>query len=554
MSALGQGLLEGQQFGQQFNDARTAAHQRSLDEQARQAQAGAIPGAPAPQAQQPGMVAGTVHKLRDIVVGFYDKLHHHTLNDAHEPNGAVSPTAALPEASDTAPDGTPIPPQEKATMVAARVAATDPSANAGIPQTPKKAHSMTAADDDALEDKILAAARTAAAAGEDPAKVYANLSAIKTAHYQGNILKNLNAAGVALQRGDTKAVEQALKNVYYYFPNGEELNLKHDGEGRLLYQDPFQPQKEDGSDNMIPVDAAHIQMLGQAAIDATKLQDTITASKTASTKRQVALANAQANLENAQSNTRNAGAREREAVAHEKLIPSQIYANTAKGAYDEARSKMDNLRLRLALTGRGTLNKNQQAAANDASAAVFSLAQGLPTTVPVLDAKGNPNLSPAAGKTIRDPSKIPEWAKGKSPDQLIAIAGTAGHIAAANLGSISKEEAASLAAQLETQKGQTHEALTGGNQGNVKVDPSGRWVGLWRGYSTDGQDMGYRMIQVSPLLGAALQGGRSVVPTADEAAGEEGGDQDLGDNADPGYDASDPNDDPSYHIPAIPAQ
>lgn len=551
MSALGQGLLEGQQFGQQFNDARAAAHQRQLSEASRQASASAIPGAPPPEAAQPGIV----HKLKDIVVGFYDKLHHHTLNDEHAPNGDV--TAALPEVPDTTPDGAPIPPQEKATAVAANAAATDPSANAGIPQqapSKGKAHSMTAADDDELEDHILAASRAAALAGEDPVKVYQNLSAIKTAHYQGNILKNLNAAGVALQRGDTKAVEQALKNVYYYFPNGEDLQLKHDDAGRLMYQDPFEPQKEDGTPNYIPVDAAHIQMLGQAAVDSTKLQDTINAAKTAGVERQAKLMNAASAAEQARAATRGAGAREREAAVKERLVPSQIYKGVAEGALAEARAKTDSYRLRVALNGRGQMSKQQQTAANDAASAVFALSQGLPTTVPVVDSEGFPSLSPAAGKTIRDEKKVPLYLKGLTPEQIVTVAGVAGQIAAANIGTMSKEQAGELAARMEQGRVASHEKLTGGQERNVKVSQDGNWAMLWSGVSADGQDLGYKKFRVAPMLGQALLAGRSSLPTEDEANAE-GGDPSLaGDDTDPGYDPNDPNDQPSYHIPAIPAQ
>lgn len=544
MSALGQGLLEGQQFGQQFNDARAAAHQRKLDEAARQSSASAIPGAPPPEAEKPGIV----HKLKDIVVGFYDKLHHHTLNDAHAPNGDV--TSALPEAPDTAPDGTPIPPQAQATTVAANAAATDPSANAGVPQeapSKGKAHSMTSADDDELENHILAASRAAALAGEDPVKVYQNLSAIKTAHYQGNILKNLNAAGVALQRGDTKAVEQALKNVYYYFPDGQDLKLQHGENGQLLYQDPFAPTMDDGSPNMIPVDAAHIQMLGQAAVDSTKLQDTINASKNAAVERQTKLATAQAAIERGH-------AASREAAVKERLVPATIYHHLADAKLAEAKANTDSYRLRIALNAHGQMSKQQQTAANDAAAAAFALAQGLPTTVPVTDAQGNPSLSPAAGKTIRDATKVPAYLKGLTPEQTVNVAGVAGQIAAANIGTMSKEQAVELAARMEQNRTQTHEKLTGGQERNVKVSQDGNWAMLWSGVSGDGQDLGFKKFRVAPMLGQALLAGRSSVPTEDEANAE-GGDPSLGgDDTDPGYDPSDPNDDPSYHVPAIPAQ
>jgi hypothetical protein len=556
MSDVGTGLLQGAQFGGAIQTAMNNRRQRKLDTASREASAGAIPGAPpAAPAVDPnnrtGIVGNTldgVDNLKSVVGKFYDKLRGRTLNDNHISNDDDAPIP-MPQIPQAGPDGTPIPIEQGATIAATTAAATDPSASAGIPQDSakkSKKHSMTREDDDELEERIMEATRAAALAGHDPQEVYKSLSSIKTAHYQGNILKNLNAAGVALQRGDTKAVEQALKNVYYYFPDGDELTMKHDAQGRLLYQDPFNPQNEDGSDNYIPVDAAHLQMLGMAAIDSTKLNDAIVGAKTAAVERQ-------AKLQNAQAATDNATTRRGELEVKQKLVPSQIYLNTAKGAEAEAKSRMDSLRLRLSLKGNGQMTKQSQEASDKAARRVFQLAQGQETTVPVLDEKGNPNFSPAAGKTIRDPAKVPTYLKGKSPDQLVTIAATAGNIASANVGRMSQDEAVQIAARLEDARAQYHDTVTGETQPNVRVSKDGNWAQLWNGVSADGQDLGYRTIQVSPQLGSALASGRSVLPTEDEANAE-GGDLSLGaDEEDPGYNPDDPHDDPSYHVPAIPA-
>src|SRR5256885_3866085 len=55
----------------------------------------------------------------------------------------------------------------------------------------------------------LAAVKAMIGTGMDPAQAYQSLTALQTSHFQGQILKQLSAANVALQNGDEKSVKQA---------------------------------------------------------------------------------------------------------------------------------------------------------------------------------------------------------------------------------------------------------------------------------------------------------------------------------------------------------
>ena len=197
---------------------------------------------------------------------FYQGLLNASLNDKGEPQGRE----AVPS-----PTANPNVPQQSA--------ANNPAAQKGIPEdspeeSGKAAHSLSAGWYDAQDNYARAAAMHASAAGHDPGAVYNAMSNMTTSFLQTHIMREAGAAAVAMQAGNMPAVEKALKNMYYYVPDGQELKTQKIG-GQLVYQNPIYPyidpktnQPTDiggpgATPNMVPVDAQHISMLGQAALN-----------------------------------------------------------------------------------------------------------------------------------------------------------------------------------------------------------------------------------------------------------------------------------------------
>lgn len=504
--AATQGALAGQQVAGNAIAAARGAQQYQQDQAARiaaqQAITGAVPGGPSTAESHP-------------VEQFAQHLHDVALNDAGVPNGKQGITGVTPQQN----------------LVAT---ASNPAAAQGIPErsptesrkTSDTPHSITPdwwdQSDQLMRDAVGAAAR----AGHDPSQTLDALNHVRTSFIQGHVLRNLSAASVALQNGDNDAVEKALRNANYYLPNGQDLNVEKNGQGQLVYQNPLHPfldsnnmptDQDTGKPNMIPVDQAHLQYLGTAMLDPMKVNDLVLGARAAGAKMQLETARAQAALTTAE------GARLRgegafaTGAARLKTAGSQIGLNDAHAQYYSAAASRQ---MELASQG----DKNSYKAGEDAAHGIFSLAQGLPTTVPVTDAKGNPTLSPAAGKTIRDPSKIPVGLQGKSPEQVMQISSLAGEIASANAGRMPTATAQQIAIEIYNNNGATHrDPASGKPVGNVVIDKTRKFGHFWNGRS-------WIPFRMTPTTGGALASGQ--VDTIPAPSGESDTDMERSDVSD----------------------
>lgn len=379
--------------------------------------------------------------------------------DAGATGGAAQSPAAVPAAPGAAPaaspaagaipaPGAPAPTPADATSVAAvQKAASDPNAQQGVPQqsptqSGKKAHSITTDFWDENNRLMLKAIQSATKAGYDPNKVMDSMMAVRNGFMQSNILRNLSAANVALQSGDTAAVEKAMRNVYYYLPDGKDLTVKHDADGNILYQDPMEPYVEqDGKKvpNMVPITAQHLQELGLAAMDPQKVGELVTSLHTTASKQRVAEMEAAAKGTTANAQLLASNARLQEAKARGALVPSSVYKNLAEG--DKARAQAGYFKWReLQLQqGKGThLDPTELRRADDAAKFINTAALGTPTVAPTEVPDPNhpgqmmPSLSPNAGRQTYDTSKADPRLKGANAAELVGLNAVAGDITTAN--------------------------------------------------------------------------------------------------------------------------
>jgi hypothetical protein len=153
---------------------------------------------------------------------------------------------------------------------------------------------------DGTDQDALRVATLAARAGHDPNQVYNSMISVRNSWLQGNILRHLSAANIALQTGDQKGVERALHRAYHYFPNGDLLSIHHGPNGEVQYQDPTQPTDADGNPNWVDVTPAHLQMLGQAALNPQTVADTMLKYRYLPTQMRNATMESQAKLYTAQ--------------------------------------------------------------------------------------------------------------------------------------------------------------------------------------------------------------------------------------------------------------
>lgn len=515
-AGLANGLNAGAAFGQNVVGSMREREQHQLDQQDRASAAQYAQAATQPVQGTSGQAVPTDPQAAqshvDHIENFATHLQNGALNDAGVPNGKVG--IAPPNA-----------PQQLAQ------AAQNPAAAKGIPEkgattsTPDStgsgpAHSLSPEYWDQSDKMLSDAVKAAALAGHDPDATYTALNHMRTSFVQGHMLRNLSAANVALQNGDMKGVEQGLHNMNYYLPNGQNLNIQKDDQGNLIYQNPLQPYvASDGTPtdmktdkpNMIPVDAQHLQMLGQAVLDPMKVNDVLVNARSAAAKQQLERARAQAAIISAGGTAARGQAALTTANARNRLVPSQIYKNDAQAYYYSNRI---NAQIRAATDKPDPLAYK---AGQDASKMVFDLAQGQPQTAPAaiprVDKQGNPvvgpdgkpvmdpSMAPNAGKTFRDPSLVPSYLKGKTPDQLTQIASLSGELGAANHGRMPAARAVELASRLYTHNGSTHrDPATGNPTADVKFskDRSQGWI--WNGKA-------WENFNLSKKTGGALSGG-----------------------------------------------
>ena len=384
---------------------------------------------------------------------------------APPPAAGAAPAAAAP-----APGGAPAagaaPVQQAATADAVKTAAADPKANAGIPEKSpagsSQPHSLTPAYWQESDARISKAVAAAARAGMDPTQVYSSLTALRTSNIQGHVLKNLAAANTALLNGDEDSVRKALENVNYYLPNGQGMTFKNATAadaakdpsvqpGQLMYRNPmFGLYGHQGEPEFTSVTPQHLQLLGTAALDPMNVQNTILKTYSAQATAQKEMLQAQGEANTGLGRLQWGAAqymkenRENQMMTYRaKLIGSQIDYNEAHAGQAD-RSPLGSNGLPKITTS--TLMGVQKQAADY----VDSITQGQPVSQPVRDANGDLSLSPIAGHSARDMTRVPPVFQGLTPAQQENTKIFAGEIAAANLGrpGMDVTKAADLAARI----------------------------------------------------------------------------------------------------------
>jgi len=484
-AALGAGLNQGANFaGTVIGNARQT-EQYNQDQAARQAE---------------------VHPIEQ----FAAHLHGGALDDQGTPNNAPQTNVGLPDptAATAAAQKGANPAQSMAVGLTAQVAK-DPAAQQGKPESAStQAHSLTSDWWDQNDKLMLHAASAAAAAGHDPDQVYQSLNHMRTSFVQGHMLRAASAASVALQNGDMKAVEQNLRNMNYYLPDGKDLNVQKDANGNLMYQSPLQqyvdsqgnptdnPKGADGKPNrpnMIPVDQAHIQMLGQAILDPMKVNDTLMATRSAVAKQKLEAAQTQAQVNDS-------SAKLLDAQTKAKRLGSQSVLDLSHAEYFRARASA----AQYAISGLKnqkldpTVLHGSQAAANYVMDALL----GPKKQVNDVDDTGQPNMSPAAGKVIHDSSKIDPQLQGATATDQAHMAATAANLYAANAkGGMSAAMAGDLALQVFGARNKTHPGPDGKPQPNAYTHEETGEVGIW-----DPKQKMYRKYNILPGAADAIHG------------------------------------------------
>lgn len=549
-AGFAQGMAQGQTLGHNLFEAFQAHEQRKAATEGASASLMDPEDAQGAQTQQPSMI----DKARDAVEGFFHHLHEGTLNDQHTAHGeappipptgaapgaapqpaaaapatgqqaipAASPTAGAPPppggvppgAAGAAPPAAPAPPatpqqaqaatQKVATGVAAATASQDAQSNAGIPQeTPAesgKPHSLTADYWEQSNKKIKEAVIHAAAAGEDPQKVYNSLTTMRTAHFQGQILRQLSAANTALMNGDEASVKQALSNVNYYLPNGKGITFKtataqdaaadktgQTQAGQLLYRNPMAGlYGHQGEPEFVSVTPQHIQLLGAAALDPQTVQSTMLKTYSAQAQAQKEMLSAQGEFMTGEGRRAWGQAAADKITLDKQMLPVKKYLMFATGEKNEAQAGYYNRKQDKGATGIGPkiTMASVQKAQTEGMNQFDNMSRGMTSVTPVIDPKTG-LTNPGGGKNYNDSTKIPSMFQGMQPDQLAAGRALSASFAAANVGTMSGSEAAELAARVVRAEGakvpQTHLDPTSKKVvRDVIYDPSNNSVHVWVG-------------------------------------------------------------------------
>lgn len=443
---------------------------------------------------------------------------------AGAPSPAAAPAAA--GASSGAPDPTAsgTPQQQQIAQATIKDAAADPAAQQGIPQkTPAQSgiHSLSHVDWEQSDVLMAKAVRSAIRAGQDPQKTYESLNNTRMAFMQSSVLRNIGAANMALMNGDQKAVEQAIRNVNYYMPNGQDLDIQHAPDGTLEVRDPFAPPGPDGKQPVVPITAQHLQLMAQNAMDPMKVQDIINTAHTQGAK-----------IAHEQQQDRvmmmGALAKNTDANTRALLAPALIQLYRSHAGYFAGRLAAENDK-----AARREADKNKvpfnvaQKAATDGSNSVLLMSQGLQDTAPIMGPDGQPSLSPAAGKQYRNADKIPGFLTGAdgrvlSPSDIAGISSLAGSISAANVGrGMSGPAAAELAGNVykatHAKKMPTHQGRDGKPEANVKLSADGTIGWLWHQGSSPKEGT-WQQFNLHAEVGNALASGTdSAISAPDEA-------------------------------------
>lgn len=361
-------------------------------------------------------------------------------------------------------------------------AADNPAAQKGVPENrPAGPHSLTPDYWDKSDQLMAQAAAAAATAGHDPNQVYQGLESMRTSFIQSHILRNLSSANVALANGDMKAVETSLRNVNYYLPNGQDITIKKDASGNLIYQDPLHPTSPDGKPNLIPVDAQHLQMLGQAALDPMQVASTLQAYRASAAEIGYKQAHGQAELETAEGTKARGQGIYMEGAARLKEVASTNVKNLSAAQLDQARAAAAQYAQQRWMLRAAQLKLDPTAlkGAQQAAQGVEDVAMGK-TAIPIKDDQGNLNINPRAGQMGFDPSKAPKEYQNINPLELAEAKALAGDIYISNARTgMTSQAASTFALQFHAAKGKTHKGAGGKNDPDAYVHREAGEAGVW---------------------------------------------------------------------------
>ena len=436
------------------------------------------------------------------------------------PTGAAPPSAGVPgptlAAAAGQPGATPAPPAAPPNpAVAVGAKAQAGAAQAGAPpaqaaqtaesaknaaasltpaSTPGKApgeepnqESLTAKDWENTERAKWKAARAATAAGMDGNQVYESLTQLQTAHFQGQYLKWIGAAAQAQQNNDQPGVEKALRAASYYLPNGQPLQLhKATADdvkanpgvepGQFIVQNPFygMPGHENDS-KQVPINAMTLASMGQAALDPVafgtgqqamyklgiygqtelmkaKGAEDLGGGRNLQGQAAVVAANAKARLEPYQGELDS---------AHAKAYLAQAYKDAQAGTGGGLKVTASNILG--AQKAAGTAFDNAALGEQNTQPAQISIGVDPKTGQPVMQA------NPRAGQTFRDATKVAPLFRGMTPDERQQARVKATDIAGQNVGEISGDEAADIAARMQIDE---RVAAKNGGVGGTHTDPA----------------------------------------------------------------------------------
>jgi hypothetical protein len=394
------------------------------------------------------------------------------------PQGAA-PTS--PGAPGSAPSQPPSPAiaASAASVQAVQNAPADDPAKTGVqttsPSAEGKPHSITPDTWNKWDDSIDHAVYLSALAGHDPGQVRQALEANRNAYIQGHVLRYLASANVALQNGDQKGVEAAMRNAYYYMPDGQDLTVQKGPGGQLMYQDPVNPTKLDGNNvsrpNMIPVDAAHLQLLGQAMLNPMQVNQTIMEIRSSQAVAGLKQAQAAAAGETGRGNLLKGEGYLLRGQSEVSRDNAQNYKDLSAGDMDRARATW--LQNHINNTVRqNKIDPQLVKGANDAGQMFEDAAQGQKTTV-----QGDPMTNPNVGKTTRDPTKssIP----GATPADIVSGKALASDIFMGGGGTVTAARAAQLATLAYTAKRSSHAGPNGKSVADFQTDPRTGDTHVW---------------------------------------------------------------------------
>lgn len=381
----------------------------------------------------------------------------------------------------------------------------------GQPNANNAPHSLTTDDYDNLQHLKMRAVHSAILAGKDPNTVYNSMNALETAHFQSQITRYMSNAQAALQHGDMDEVKKSLANANYYLPNGQDINMKtatqadidaaskdpqYAGQpppfkvGDLMVQSPTYGISGHQGPEWQPVTMQTLQLEGQNLLDPTKVAGIISGTYTAQSENRLRQQQGAADVTNANARWVQANGikdwRESQAAFTAASTATKLKLMGSEAQLDKAKA-LKLLQDNADATGKGP--KVTAGAVQTASKAAGQAAQSAmlgPQTV-IND--------PVTGQHIsHDTTKVDPNYAGFSASQQNDVLGLAQGIAAANVGSVSAQDAAGMAAQIVRFQAQgesaTHKEADGKTYKNYVYDgksdtghlwvPSGGGKGNWR--------------------------------------------------------------------------